>query len=354
MTFRSIIPVACALIAVSMAVPVQGQEADSPYVNFVEDVSNAGTSAAAFLQIGVGARAMAMGNAGTTLARDATALYWNPAAAANLTAQATVTFDHTDWLVDTNLDFVGMAFRIPGAGTVGLSVLAFDAVDNQPVRTILQPEGTGEFYSASDVMLGVTYATSLTNRFSAGITGKYIRETLWNETAKAMAVDLGILYQTRLEGFVLAASILNFGGNMQLEGRDLRRAFDDDPANFSNNQLNVSFDTDEFSIPLTFRFGFGYEKKISDYHRVTLAADLTNPSDNSESVNLGFEYTFGNTLSLRGGYAALFERDRVSGLSFGVGVDRRLLDRVRVVAEYSYADMGFLGAAQRFTLGVGR
>jgi len=101
MTFRSIIPVACALMAVSMAVPVQGQEADSPYVNFVEDVSNAGTSAAAFLQIGVGARAMAMGNAGTTLARDATALYWNPAAAANLTAQATVTFDHTDWLVDT-------------------------------------------------------------------------------------------------------------------------------------------------------------------------------------------------------------------------------------------------------------
>ena len=354
MTFRRIIPVVCALITACVASPVHAQESDSPYANFVEDVSNAGTSAAAFLQIGVGARAMAMGNAGTTLARDATALYWNPAAAANLTAEASVTFDHTDWLVDTNLDFLGMTFRVPGAGTIGLSVLAFDAVDNQPVRTILQPEGTGEFYSASDVMMGVTFATALTDRFSAGITGKYIRETLWNETARALAVDLGILYQTRLEGFVLAASILNFGGNMQLEGRDLRRAFDDDPANFSNNQLNVSFDTDKFSIPLTFRFGFGYEKKISDYHRVTLAADLINPSDNSESVNLGVEYTFGNTLSLRGGYAALFERDRVSGLSLGVGVHRRLLDRIRVVTEYSYADMGYLGSAQRFTLGVGR
>ncbi|MDA1028665.1 MAG: PorV/PorQ family protein [Bacteroidetes bacterium] len=355
MTFRRLIPVVCALITVCMVVPaVQAQEVDSPNDNFVKDVSNAGTSAAAFLQIGVGARAMAMGNAGTTLAHDATALFWNPAAAANLRTQATFTFDHTDWLVDTNLDYVGMAFRVPGVGTIGLSVLAFDAVDNQPVRTILQPEGTGEFYSASDVMLGMTYATTLTDRFSAGITGKYIRETVWNETARALAVDLGILYRTRLEGFVLAASILNFGGNMQLEGRDLRRAFDDDPSNFSNNQLNVSFDTDKFSIPLTFRFGFGYEKKISDYHRVTLVADLTNPSDNSESVNLGFEYTFGNTLSLRGGYAALFERDRVSGLSFGVGVNRRLLGRIRVVAEYSYADMGYLGSAQRFTLGVGR
>jgi len=353
MTFRGFI--AMFAIPAAFLTPVAiAQEVDSPPANFVEDVSNAGTSAAAFLQIGVGARAMAMGNAGTTLARDATALYWNPAGVASLTSQAAVTFDHTDWLVDTKLDYVGMAFRVPGVGALGLSVLAFDAVDEQPVRTILQPEGTGEFYSASDMMMGLTYATALTNRFSAGITGKYIRETLWNESARAFAVDLGILYQTKLDGFTLAASILNFGGNMRLEGRDLRRAFDDDPKNFSNNQLNVSLDTDQFSIPLTFRFGFGYETKITDYHRITLAADLTNPSDNNESVNLGLEYTFGNTLSLRGGYAALFERDRVSGLSFGVGVDRRLLDRVRVVAEYSYADMGFLGAAQRFTLGVGR
>jgi opacity protein-like surface antigen len=353
MTFRGFI--AMLTVPAALLTPVAiAQEVDSPPANFVEDVSNAGTSAAAFLQIGVGARAMAMGNAGTTLSRDATALYWNPAGVASLTSQAAVTFDHTDWLVDTKLDYVGMAFRVPGVGTLGLSVLAFDAVDEQPVRTILQPEGTGEFYSASDMMMGLTYATALTNRFSAGITGKYIRETLWNESARAFAVDLGILYQTKLDGFMLAASILNFGGNMRLEGRDLRRAFDDDPKNFSNNQLNVSLDTDQFSIPLTFKFGFGYENRITDYHRITLAADLTNPSDNNESVNLGLEYTFGNTLSLRGGYAALFERDRVSGLSFGVGVDRRLLDRVRVVAEYSYADMGFLGAAQRFTLGVGR
>jgi len=353
MTLRGSIAV-CIVFAASLTPAANAQEVDSPPANFVEDVSNAGTSAAAFLQIGVGARAMAMGNAGTTLARDATALYWNPAGAALLPSEAAVTFDHTDWLVDTKLDYVGMAFRVPGIGTLGLSVLAFDAVDEQPVRTILQPEGTGEFYSASDMMMGLTYAASLTDRFAAGISGKYIRETLWNESARAFAIDLGILYQTKLEGFVLAASILNFGGNMRLEGRDLRRAFDDDPNNFSNNQLNVNLDTDQFSIPLTFRFGFGYETKVTDYHKITLAADFTNPSDNNESVNLGFEYTFGNTLSLRGGYAALFERDRVSGLSFGAGVDRRLLDRVRVVAEYSYADMGFLGAAQRFTLGVGR
>ena len=69
------------LVAVPMA--VQGQDTDDlPLQNFVEDVSNSGTSAATFLKIGVGARAMAMGNAASTFGRDGTVLFWNPAAAA--------------------------------------------------------------------------------------------------------------------------------------------------------------------------------------------------------------------------------------------------------------------------------
>jgi Type IX secretion system protein PorV len=328
------------------------QEVDRPGTNFVEDVSNAGTSAAAFLQIGVGARALSMGNAGVTLADDVSALFWNPAAAAVLPGAANVSFDHTNWLVDTSLDFVGLSMKIPGVGSLGFTVLSFDAVDNQPVRTVLQPEGTGEFYSASDIAIAATWATSLTERFAVGVTGKFIRETLWNETASTGAVDLGILYRTRLEGFVMAASIANFGGDMKLAGRDLRRAFDDDPANFSNNQLNVSLTTDQFSVPLTFRFGFLYERSLGEYHRIALVADLVNPSDNSESVNLGAEYRFWDTFSIRGGFSALFERDRTGGATFGFGVDRRLLDQIRLSAAYSYADLGFLGDASRLTLTV--
>ena len=51
---------------------------------FSSSVSNVGTTAAAFLNIGVGSRANAMGGAFTAMADDATALYWNPAGLANL------------------------------------------------------------------------------------------------------------------------------------------------------------------------------------------------------------------------------------------------------------------------------
>ena len=41
--------------------------------------SNVGTTAAAFLDIGIGARSLSMGGAFTAVANDVTALYWNPA-----------------------------------------------------------------------------------------------------------------------------------------------------------------------------------------------------------------------------------------------------------------------------------
>ncbi len=348
--------VATTLLALSgyIAGPAVAQEDDGRPLNFAEDVTNAGTSAAAFLQIGVGARAQAMGNAASTRGTDATALFWNPAAVTELTGAVNLAFDHTNWLVDTSLDYVGAVFRFPGIGSLGLGVMSFQAIDDQPVRTISQPEGTGEFYSASDLVLAVTYAAALTDRFSAGLTGKYIRESLWNESASTMAFDIGILYRTKLEGLRLAASVANFGGDMRLEGRDLLRPFDDDPTNFSNNQLNVSLETDKFSLPLNFRFGIEYGIEAAQIHRLTIAADLQSPADNSQSVNLGAEYTFWDTISFRGGLSSIFERDRTGGATFGLGVQRRLLGGLRLAADYAYADWGILDGTHRITLAVSR
>ncbi len=336
----------------AMPLHVAAQEDDRP-LNFAEEVTNAGTSAAPFLEIGVGARAQAMGNAGTALPGDATSLYWNPAAAAGLEGILNVTFDHTNWLANTTLDYVAAVFSLSGIGSIGLSVMSFEMVDEQPVRSILQPEGTGEFYSASDLALSATYAARLTPRFSAGISGKYVQEKLWHETAASYALDLGIVYDTNLPGLSLAASISNFGGDMKLDGRDLLRPHDDDPNNFSNDKLNVRLATDEFSLPLHFRFGMGYVIEAS-MHRLTLAADLLHPSDNSEAVNLGGEYTFFDTISFRGGVAALFEADRTGGSTFGVGLQHRVLGQLGVAADYTYANWGILNATHRVTVSIRR
>ena len=53
---------------------------------FAQSIGRVGTTAAPFLKIGVGARALAMGEAYTTLSEDATGLFWNPAGLAKLDA----------------------------------------------------------------------------------------------------------------------------------------------------------------------------------------------------------------------------------------------------------------------------
>ena len=332
---------------------VQSQEVDERPVNFVEDVTNAGTSAAAFLQIGVGGRVQAMGNAGVAIAHDASSMFWNPSAAIGLDGSVQVSFDHTSWLANTRLEHVAAVVNLPRFGALGLSVMSFQMVDQAPVRTILQPEGTGEFYSASNLALSLTYAARLTPRFMAGITGKIIQETLWHESANAYAFDLGMTYHTNLPGLSLAAGLANFGTDMKLEGRDLRRPYDDDPLNFSNNQLNVNLQTDAFSLPLLFRFGVLYKLEAS-MHRMTLAADVVHPSDNSESVNAGLEYTFIDTISLRAGVVSYFQRDRTGGYTMGMGLQREVFGQLGITIDYAYATWGILNATHRFTVTLAR
>ena len=54
------------------------------YAQLIQGVSKVGTTGAAFLEIGIGARAVAMGNAFVGTANDVTALYWNPAGLAGI------------------------------------------------------------------------------------------------------------------------------------------------------------------------------------------------------------------------------------------------------------------------------
>ena len=69
---------------------------------------------------------------------------------------------------------------------------------DEKVRTVDQPEGTGEYYSAGDISLGLSYARNLTDRFSIGFSAKYVQETIWHESASAVAIDAGTIFRTDL------------------------------------------------------------------------------------------------------------------------------------------------------------
>lgn len=317
------------------------------------NVSKVGTSAAAYLEIPVGATAIAMGGAYVSIANDATALYWNPAGI-TLCARNEVVAVHTNWIADTKFDYGAFVLPLGEMGTLGFSFTSL-SMDDMKVRTVEQPEGTGEYFSAGDLAAGISYARKLSDRFSIGFTGKYLRQSIWHESASAFALDIGTTFRTDLlGGIVIGATFTNFGTTMQLEGRDTRQFIQLDPAKTgSNDQIPANIEMQSWDLPLQFQFGISTNVVNSENYRWTIAADAIHPSDNLESMNVGTEFAYMNYLFLRGGFQSLFLDEGEGGFSFGVGIASvSLSSDIGLKFDYAFRDMGRLEGVHTFSLGI--
>jgi len=310
-----------------------------------------GTTAAPFLEIEVGSRAMAMGGAFSAVADDATAIYWNPAGLSRL-SRSEVTFTHTKWLADINFNFVGGIFNLGQYGVIGMSMTSLSTSDME-VRTVDEPDGTGEKFSVGSIGIGLTYAINLTDRFSIGFNSKYIQEHVWHMTASSFAVDFGSLFITQFNDMKIGMSISNFGTDMTLSGRDVMVYHDIDPSVMGNNEMiPANLATQSWPLPLTFRAGLAMDLINNRTNRLTVAVDAIHPNDNTEYLNLGMEYTFNKILSLRGGYSSLFKRNSEEGLTLGTGIQSSFGEMLALKVDYAFASFNRLGGTHRISIGV--
>ncbi|MEK7727360.1 MAG: hypothetical protein AAB354_03040 [candidate division KSB1 bacterium] len=111
---------------------------------------------------------------------DAFALYWNPAGLAQMTSNELI-FSHVSWPVDVRHEFVGYVHRFGGANALGLSVTALHT-DDLEETTEFQPLGTGNYVPFGDLAVGLSFTRQMTDRFSFGVTLKYMDETLAEAT----------------------------------------------------------------------------------------------------------------------------------------------------------------------------
>lgn len=334
------------LLFITLAIPqpLPGQ--------FNIDVSKVGTVSAPFLEINVGSRAIGMGGAFVAIANDATALYWNPAGISRLPGHELV-FIHSAWLADINYDFVGAVFQLKNNGAIGISLISLSTAEMK-VRTVDQPEGTGEMFSVGDLALGLAYARNLTERFSIGVNGKFIQQNIWNMSATGFAIDIGTLFTTPFAGMKIGMSISNFGGKLQMLGKDTFINYDLAPdQEGSNDRLPAHLNTDKFSLPLLFRVGVALDAVTLKSSKVMLAVDAVHPNDNTEYLNVGVEYSSRDWLFLRAGFENLFVLDGEGGLTLGAGMKYNLSRNARIELDYSYQDFGRLLNAQSFSLSLG-
>jgi long-subunit fatty acid transport protein len=260
------------------------------------------------MEIEPSARHSGMGNAGVALDQGIQSVFYNPAALGAMDQNA-VQFTHSEWFAGINYDYAAAALPMRGWGTFLAGVTALGSGDIE-VRTVEMPLGTGELYSVSDVALSLGFGRQITSRFAAGAQLNYVHEAIWNSSQHHVTVNVGSVYRLSENGVKLGASIANIGTQARYDGRDLAILFDKDPSRYGDNSaLPAEQFTDNFPVPVLFRVGISYPKALGEASRLLLAADAFHPSDNTESVSGGAEWSFKNSLALRAGYQHLFEED---------------------------------------------
>lgn len=313
----------------------------------VNSVSNKGTVAAAFLEIGVNARAEGMGGAYVAVQGDPDMIYWNPAGLAFVSG-ISGSLSLTQWLADTEFNFATFAVPISGRNLVLAGSFTTLGVPEQPVRSY---DGTltGEMYDARDYAVNMSAALRIIPTFAFGATVKYISQRIWSERADGYAFDVGVSYQTPIRGLHMGASISNFGADLQMDGKNLVNIIDPDPNNQGVTDIPVRYITGSYPLPQIFRFGLAQNLRFGDMNTVA-TLDLMHPTGSTESMNLGIETGFREFIFIRAGYQNLFEKDQINGLTFGTGLQYQLDARQRFAFDYAYAQWGILGNTHRISM----
>jgi len=141
----------------------------------------------AFLRRGVGSSALAMGNAYTSVASDASALYWNPAGISEIKQRelfgmfSVLTFDRQQVFLSFGYNFSDLFSAAIGWNKFGVNNIdGRDAVGNS----------TEKFNdSENSIMLALSKQFGI---ISVGITGKYLNHSLFDKSATGFGFDVGM------------------------------------------------------------------------------------------------------------------------------------------------------------------
>jgi hypothetical protein len=288
------------------------------FVNFSLSQSGPGRSTGlAFLKLGIGGRASALGEAYAAVADEATATYWNPAGL-TFVNRPQLAFTHTEWIQDITSDFLAFVFPAFG-GAIGFSFNS-NNVGGIERRVIPSDEPLGSV-EAHDIAFGVSYGRAFNSSLSGGITVKYLYEKIFIESASGLALDFGVNFQPFENNmrFALVAQNIGSMGKLREESIDL---------------------------PKTIRVGVAYLVEVEALGGAILfAADGVRVSETDFRGNFGAEFQLKQVLAFRFGYQTGFDEKNLAG-GFGLNFKRYRLD-------YGYTPFNSnFGNTHRFSFGL--
>lgn len=307
-----------------------------------------GTAGALELLIPMGARGVAMGGSVMAQSSGTEAWFWNPACASSIEGSE-VSFSHRQYIADIGLDRVAFAHNAGALGVLGITATVLSSTD-ELVRTTTQPEGTGETWAASFVIVGASYARALTDRVSLGLNGQYISETIFNESAQGIAFDFGFTYRPTWDNLTLGVVVKNYGPSMKFDGPDFDRPIEEGDGGAGGRDGRTQ--SASFELPSFIQFGVAWDAWKRNSQQLRLSGSFQSNNFTEDEYRVGSEWVISNQLFLRGGYVASSLDQYMYGFSAGAGVRLPIGDR-EARLDYAWADAGVFEGNHLFTLTFG-
>jgi long-subunit fatty acid transport protein len=298
----------------------------------------AATSAFSFLKINPSARAGGLGQAFVAAGGDASIVFWNPAGIIQLN-RAAFSLAHLEWFTDIQYDYAAAAIPISPTDAIAFSagILHMSPME---ITTEYQPYGSGEYFSFTDIFAAVSYSRKMSDRFSFGITGKYVQESYLDLESSGLLLEIGTYYWTGYKDLRIGVSLLNFGSPASPDGVYMKTDLD-------GNSYEATYE--EFSPPTSFQLGSAMTVYENAFLNWLLAFQLNHPVDNAENYVFATELTILKSLNLRAGYDI---SQNINPLSLGFGIQAEKWQKGLSI-DYAWRDHPHLNATQQIQINFG-
>lgn len=274
-----------------------------------------GTSGARVLNLAVGARSLAMGEAFVAVADDVDTIFWNPAGLAHLQRRE-LSAMYLRGLAGVNSYYLGLGYPYGRRGVFGAGLGILRAGQMQ----INYPDGNSEnVLSQQDLLFLLAHGRELdryVRYLSCGASLKFLQSSLVQKyKATTIALDMGILYRIPVLNLTAGLSMQNLGFPMKYRDKG-------DP------------------LPLKLRTGLSYKTTVMARYFLG-SMDLLVTRKEGIKEHLGFEYSVVEGLVFRMGYKFGYDLD---SLTAGIGV---LFERYRI--DYGLAVMSAMNWTHRLS-----
>jgi hypothetical protein len=278
--------------------------------------SGAGTSGGTILNMPLGARAIAMGEAYTAQADDASSLHWNPAGLSFLN-QSQASFMYNPIFQDLTQQTAAMAVPLEyGAVGANVSYLSYGHINGYDAAG--NSDGNVSAYSGMATLGG----SWLGDNWSLGAAVKDLQESLAGTKATGVGADVGaaVVYPKEVYGGTLRAG-----------------------ATVRNLGTGVKFINQTDPFPREWRLGVAAVQMMR--RRLNVSLDYGQERDQNGAAYVGAEYWLVPMIALRAGYAGT--QAEGSGLRGGIGL------RFKSISfDYAFSSYGDVGVSHRYELSM--